>query len=874
MARYPDQPDSPAQPDKMGFGAQDFGVSADLPETIGPYRVLEILGEGGMGMVYLAEQTEPVKRRVALKVIKPGMDSRQIIARFEAERQALAVMDHPNIATVFEGGVTEAGRPYFAMELVQGPSITDYCDQQRLSIRDRLQLFIPVCLAVQHAHQKGVIHRDLKPSNIPVTLLDGKPLPKVIDFGIAKAVGQRLCEETLLTQTGHLIGTPAYMSPEQAEMSGLDIDTRTDIYSLGVVLYQLLVGELPFDSNELQGLAALYTLLEKEPPTPSARFKTLGERRNTVADHRRTDPSTHDRRLKGDLGWITMRAMEKDRSRRYVTANSLASDIQRYLDHQPVIARAPSAAYRFGKFIRRHRVGVAAGTVVALALLISSVAVAVLAVEATRARNDADRRRLQAEDLISFMVGDLQNKLQPIGRLDVLDDVGDKALDYFASVPAEQLTDEELFRRSQAMSQIGAVRVAQGNLPAAREAFEESLALALGLADRDARNDEWQLGLAAAHFWLGYAQWRSGDLDTALQQFQRYLSVAQDNLSRDTSSLDWQLEVGYAHSNIGFVLQGRGDLEGALRAFETNMAIEQKLVARDPSNDQWQLDLANSHNTVGDIQVSQGELSDALDNFRQEVSIKSMLVRRDPANATWWQELAKAHNYLGGVLEVRGDLGGAIEQFREAVTILQRLVANDSTNVAWQRALATNRSRVGLSLLKRGERGPALQLFRDVEAMALATAAQDPTDPRYQRDLAQTHDRIGSALLASGDVEGAIARCVIANEILERLLQQNPEDREARRLLAESLNLYGAALSRRGDAEAAAASWGRVVEIIGDLAQGSNDWRLLEPWTRALLELNRVEEARASVMRLQEIGFVDPDFQKLSEQKGLRFPVR
>ena len=343
-------------------------VEEALGKRIGPYKLLQKIGEGGCGVVYMAEQEKPVRRRVALKIIKLGMDTKSVIARFEAERQALAMMDHPNIARVLDAGATETGRPFFVMELVHGVRITEYCDQNKLDTRKRLELFVQVCHAIQHAHQKGIIHRDIKPSNILVTLHDGVPVPKVIDFGIAKATAEQLTDKTLFTVYGNFIGTPAYMSPEQAEFSGLDIDTRSDIYSLGVLLYELLTGKTPFDQSELLA-SGLYemrrTLREREPHRPSTKLDTMQTAELTAtAQRRHVEPPRLQLLLKGDLDWIVMKALEKDRTRRYETANGLAMDILRYLNNEPVMARLPSRIYRFRKLVRRNQgVFVAVGAV-------------------------------------------------------------------------------------------------------------------------------------------------------------------------------------------------------------------------------------------------------------------------------------------------------------------------------------------------------------------------------------------------------------------------------------------------------------------------------------------------------------------------------
>jgi len=371
-------------------------VQASL-RSIGPYRLIQLLGAGGMGEVWRAEQTEPFHRTVALKLIKAGMDTKAVVARFDSERQALALMDHPNIAKVFDAGATPAGRPYFVMEYVPGFPITDYCDKHRLTLKERLALFMQVCDGVQHAHQKAIIHRDLKPSNVLVEELDHKAVPKIIDFGLAKATGHRLTEMTMFTEIGAMVGTPAYMSPEQADSNERNIDTRTDVYSLGVILYELLVGMLPFDSHELraQGTEAMrQKIREQEPTSPSTKIKSLGGSSGDFAIKRREEPHTLQRHLRGELDWITLKTLEKDRARRYGSPSELAADIERYLHDQPVLAGPPSTVYRASKFMRRHRFGV--GVAAAAALLLLGFA-ATMALQARRIAKERDRANHEAE---------------------------------------------------------------------------------------------------------------------------------------------------------------------------------------------------------------------------------------------------------------------------------------------------------------------------------------------------------------------------------------------------------------------------------------------------------------------------------------------
>jgi non-specific serine/threonine protein kinase/serine/threonine-protein kinase len=524
------------------------------PERIGNFRLLQKLGEGGMGEVWEAEQEVPVRRRVAFKLVKWGMDTKEVLARFESERQALALMNHPNIAKAFEAGSTDEGRPFFAMEYVAGVPLTEYCDSHRLSTQERLTLFMMVCEGVQHAHQKGVIHRDIKPSNILVAVEDGRPVPKIIDFGVAKATSQRLTERTLFTELGQWIGTPEYMSPEQAELTCLDVDTRSDIYSLGVVLYELLAGTQPFDSTELRTASfdeMRRRIREEEPQRPSTRVSSLGDASRTVAEQRRTDIHSLTRTLRGDLDWIVMKAIEKDRTRRYGSPSELAADVRRYLKSEPVEASPPSTTYRFHKFVRRHRVGVAAGVMVAAALFAGVVGTAVGFV---KARQETEKARKVSEMLVG-MFGDFDPETQ-LGQIPSTTAMLDRGVERIRN----ELTGQPIMR-AQLLGTVGNAYRNMGRYEEARPLLEEALDLR-----------EEQLGLshpqvADSCVSLGWLEYWAANYEGARSLFERAAIVYEEALGPK----HWAVS-----SSLGFAGGASlrlGDYGVARSLFERSMQI-------------------------------------------------------------------------------------------------------------------------------------------------------------------------------------------------------------------------------------------------------------------------------------------------------------
>ncbi len=523
---------------------------ADLPDLkegdrIGPYSIVSVLGEGGMGIVYEALQHEPVRRPVALKLIRLGMDTREVIGRFEAERQTLAMMNHPTIARVFDAGATEQGRPFFAMEFVAGVPITEYCDTHRLPTNARLELFVQVCDGLQHAHQRGIIHRDIKPTNVLVTTQDGRPVPKIIDFGVAKATERTLVERTLFTARGQLIGTPEYMSPEQAAIGGLDIDTRTDVYALGVLLYELLAGALPFDPTELRraGFDELRRRIrEDEPSRPSTKVLSQGDSSGEIASRRQTDPPSLARQLRGDLDWITMKALEKDRTRRYASPAELAADINRFRNNEPIIARPPSAGYRIGKYIRRHKLRVTAASLILVALLAGVAVGAAGLIRALRAEQRLLDEVATANHVVTFLEGlfALSDPRASRGDSITAREILDRGVEKINEL------DDQPAMQSRLKMTMGSVYMRLGLYPQARRLLEEALSQRRALVDEDP-----QITLSTMES-LGGLLFEVGDLEAADELFEEGLRFAREAFGVESrQAADMLSEMGQLKNRQG-----------------------------------------------------------------------------------------------------------------------------------------------------------------------------------------------------------------------------------------------------------------------------------------------------------------------------------
>ncbi len=733
-----------------------------LPDHIGPYRVLQVLGEGGMGIVYEAEETGPVRRRVAIKAMRAGSNSREVVARFETERQALAVMNHPGIAKVLGAGTTPQGQPYFAMELVRGLPITRYCDTHRLSVEARVELFILVCHAVQHAHQKGVSHRDLKPSNILVTEQDGIVQPKIIDFGIAKALGQQMTDVTLVTLSGQAIGTAAYMSPEQVDPAGVDADTRADIYSLGVMLYELLTGSLPLDPKEI-GLHPFLARLatgEVNPPTPSTRLRNTDHPQViAAAQTRHTDAKRLRRALCGDLDWIVMKAMAPERTRRYETANGLAMDLQRHLHDEPVLARSPSTRYRVEKFLRRHRLGVLAAATILAVVLASTVMATLGFVRASRAERAAAEEAEAARAVTTFLVG-LFERANPreSGRssqaaLELLDRGAAQVRSGLGGQPLHQ---------ARLLHTLGTVYSSLSQYETARELLQEALSI------RERELDPADPSRVETLIALGDVARTRGEMDEAERQLQQGLDLATRASGREN------ILVASALASLGALRNGQGRYAEAESIYRDILPLDSRLrepsditiarnirglavalwsqnrteeadtlyrralglLERSPGRD---FEVAATLLNMGALYYQQGRYSDALVTYSRA---------RRVAETTLGTEhllVANVYNNLGETHWKLGHPAEAEPLFRQALAIKEKVLAPAHTSIA-----NTLNGLAGL-LRDQGRLTEAEPLYR--RALQIRERAYAPT----HRDVIETRHDYAALLRLAGRAREAEA---------------------------------------------------------------------------------------------------------------------
>ena len=787
--------------------AKRFAAPASEPvnlektgDWIGRYRLIEELGEGGFGVVWRAEQTEPIHREVALKVIKPGMDSREIIKRFELERQTLALMEHPNIAAVLDAGATESGRPYFVMEIVKGVSITSYCDANKLTISQRLKLFIPVCQAVQHAHQKAILHRDLKPSNILITEVDGKPTPKVIDFGIAKALcgssDVELPASFMQTQAGMIIGTLQYMSPEQAG-SRPDVDTRSDIYTLGVILYELLTGSTPVTLDQLKAVAldeVLRLIREGETKRPSSQLLPVTTAGAKCATMRQSEPRKLSASMRGDLDWIVLKALEKERDRRYESATALAEDIRNYMEHEPVSAGPPTAGYRLRKLMRKHRIAFAAGITIIVVLAAGILTSLLLAARATQAEaetrkalEEAERNRAAADD--SRADAELNFKKARA------------AVDQYLT----QVTDNQRLKQAD-------FNDLRSNLLKSALPFYEQF------VEQKGEDLELKVEQAKVLSRLALIYQETGDITAADTSYRRALEIQEKLLSDFPAVPSYWNDVAGSYNNLGNLLKDSSRWTEAEAAYRRSLEIQEKLANDSPDEQLYQERLAGSYQNLGDLFSNQGKGEAADDAFRRAAKIWEKLATNFPSVANYRRYLASTLFNIGNFTQVRGQGGEAEMLYRRALEIQENLVAEFPAVPSYSKDVAGTQANLGFLLQALNRPSEAVIGYLRAVEIWEKLATDFPSVPLYRSELSNGLVNLGGLLRISGQTVEAEAAYRRSLDVGEKLVADSPAVPDYRNALAKSLFNLGNLLrdySRWVEAEAA---YRRALDIQEKLA--------------------------------------------------------
>lgn len=811
----------------------------------GRYKLLEQIGEGGMGTVWVAEQTEPVTRKVALKLIKPGMDSKAVLARFEAERQALAMMDHPNIAKVLDGGLTEAGRPYFVMEYVKGVPITEFCDQTRMSVGERMQLFVQVCSAVQHAHQKGIIHRDLKPSNILVAPYDDRPVPKVIDFGLAKALHQRLTERTLHTAHETVIGTPLYMSPEQAQLNNLDVDTRSDVYSLGVLLYELLTGTTPLEKARFKEAAwdeIRRIIGEEEPPRPSTRLSSTNTL-PSLAACRQVEPVKLTQQLRGDLDWIAMKALEKDRTRRYETATELAKDVERFLAGEAVEACPPTLGYRFKKFAARHRTQVMVGAALLVALLIGIAGTTfgllranqgrLLAIkgkeEAIAARQQESRQRERAEAVIDR-------------TLRLLDDVTSNDFGTSMTMQASLTPGQERF-------------------------YKDVLSYYDDLSNQEGGDRQTLERYADATLRVAQLNKELGDYDQAIANFERAALEFQDLATIFDNAPELRAKVADCSIQLGALSSKTGDVDRSETSAQTSIAIYEELVSESPQDPELQHGLAQSYRLMSESAARQQRLDISARFLEKALPIQGRLARLHPDEPKYGKSLARMQLDRAMVTFWSSHSYEQVDQWlKDSLDTSRTLVANHPQNPEMREHLATILLYVGAGYSSRGRLAEAGRVGEEVLALSQQVADEFQGIPRVRNILAtalMNHARRKWYLSEDAEAEEYAHRSL---RILKEISAEVPTDLFiVDRLTTNYTLLASIRLEQASDKQGRQASleWSNRAVAVSESAYAKEQWvgpansycKALLMRARVYETLNDFEKAVADWRRLVEIAF-------------------
>ena len=813
--------------------------SEESGDFIGPYELVEQLGEGGFGTVWKAEQHHPVRRIVALKIIKLGMDTREVIARFEQERQALALMDHPGIAKVLDAGATKSGRPFFVMELVSGHPITTFCDTEKLKVRERLELFIQVCAAIQHAHQKGVIHRDIKPSNILVVRSDDDiPAAKVIDFGIAKATAGKLTDKTLFTAAEQLIGTPAYMSPEQAGLGSMqDIDTRSDVYALGVVLYELLTGRTPFDPRTL--LAAGYEemrriIREQEPPRPSTRLGTLaGADSTTIAASRSAELPKLITSIRRELDWVVMKAIEKDRNRRYDTANGLARDIERFLRDEPVVARPQSTVYRIAKFVRRHKLGVTAAAAVIIAMLAGTGVSIWQALVATKARDEARQQKLsadrqrdnaigaraQAEDILEFLLDDLRAEFEGKAEFALFKKVEKKVDDYYNKLGVDEANLPQMRRRAWALSNQGEVRMEARDLAGAETAFSAALAIMKDVAAKEPSNPLWQSSLAVAHGHMGAFWHAKGDETRAVESFTSYADIMTRLIEIDPDNEDWSRELAGSLDGRAKIRAKLGDTAGSAADHSRALEIRTHWAEKRPKAQDWAMDISSSMLSVAKIRQEQGDTEGAIELMTAGIAKRKSLADFEPQNTIFIERLISAYLDIAELHSKQKNHAAAGTFIDKVVGLAEALSKADPDNPGLQRRITSIQRQVSEMRRSRGElSGTEQALMQILDARARA-AADMPDDMDAQRELAVAYSKVGRVRKARKDFTGASEASEKSIEIMLRTSAVNPGNKQWQRELSLAHSQLGGIRKEQGNLVEAEKLITRAFQILTPLLE-------------------------------------------------------